>query len=88
MESKNAVAPSIVADSLAEEGANMKVAIKDVDAAWEFVQNAGPVDSNIDDKQLVRKLDRMLMPLMFMCYYLQYTDKTLCKQFYNDLESH
>lgn len=78
MDSKHISAPSVRADSLADES-NMKVAMKDVDAVWQFVQNAGPVDRTIDDKKLVRKLDWMLMPLMFMCYYLQYTDKTLCK---------
>ncbi|KAI1621236.1 major facilitator superfamily domain-containing protein [Exophiala viscosa] len=37
---------------------------------------AGEVTS-IDDKKLLRKIDWLLMPLMFSVYYLQYTDKTL-----------
>lgn len=32
---------------------------------------------DVDEKQLMRKVDWRLMPLMLMCYYLQYTDKTL-----------
>lgn len=31
----------------------------------------------VDEKALVRKIDWMIMPLMFGCYFLQYLDKTL-----------
>jgi len=33
--------------------------------------------SAIGEKQLVRKIDWMIMPLMWSCYCLQYLDKTL-----------
>ncbi|EXJ59209.1 hypothetical protein A1O7_06641 [Cladophialophora yegresii CBS 114405] len=52
---------------------------KDVDAALGFLRNnaaSGEV-VHIDEKKLMRKVDWMVMPLMFACYYLQYTDKTL-----------
>jgi hypothetical protein len=53
---------------------------KDVDAALSFLRaNANVETSNIDEKKLMRKVDWMIMPLMFACYYLQYTDKTLCE---------
>ena len=65
--------------SIADEEQQLKhVATKDVDAAWQFIQNAAPSDTVIDDGKLLRKLDWMLMPLMFACYFLQYSDKTLC----------
>ncbi|KAH8805071.1 major facilitator superfamily domain-containing protein [Xylogone sp. PMI_703] len=55
------------------------IAAKDVDEALVFLQNNLDVGQvvHIDDKKLMRKVDWMLMPLMFACYYLQYTDKTL-----------
>lgn len=53
-------------------------AVKDADAALQFVYNADYGEqTEIEEKGFVRRLDWMLMPLMFMCYYLQYTDKTL-----------
>ncbi|KAL3420336.1 allantoate permease [Phlyctema vagabunda] len=33
--------------------------------------------TEIDEKKLLRKIDWMVMPLMFACYILQYLDKTL-----------
>ena len=53
------------------------IVIDNVDVALGFVQNAGPLDESIRESKLMRKVDWMLMPLMFGCYYLQYTDKTL-----------
>lgn len=55
---------------------------KDVDAALGFLRsNAASNDAavDIDEKKLMRKVDWMVMPLLFSCYYLQYSDKTLCK---------
>lgn len=52
---------------------------RDVDAALSFLRaNADTGQSvDIDENKLMRKVDWMMMPLMFACYYLQYTDKTL-----------
>ncbi|KIW91200.1 uncharacterized protein Z519_08095 [Cladophialophora bantiana CBS 173.52] len=52
---------------------------RDVDAALGFLRaNASAGQAvDIDEKKLMRKVDWMIMPLMFACYYLQYTDKTL-----------
>ncbi|KIW31642.1 hypothetical protein, variant [Cladophialophora immunda] len=52
---------------------------RDVDAALGFLRaNAQAGQAvDIDEKKLMRKVDWMIMPLMFACYYLQYTDKTL-----------
>ena len=54
------------------------VSTKDVDEAFRFLSDVD-VDRavQVDDKKLMRRVDWMLMPLMFACYYLQYTDKTL-----------
>ncbi len=30
-----------------------------------------------DEARLLRKIDWMIMPLMWLCYFLQYLDKTL-----------
>lgn len=59
------------------EGDYKQFAAGDVDEAFQFLHNAHSVDANINERKFIRKVDWMLMPLMFMCYYLQYTDKTL-----------
>ncbi|EME46888.1 hypothetical protein DOTSEDRAFT_169727 [Dothistroma septosporum NZE10] len=56
--------------------------IKDLhnaDAALKFLQHesSAPPMSAEDGKKLTRKIDWMIMPLMWMCYCLQYLDKTL-----------
>jgi hypothetical protein len=55
------------------------IASKDVDEALQFLHaNAATAHlTEIDEKRLMRKVDWMIMPLMFSVYYLQYTDKTL-----------
>lgn len=52
---------------------------KNVDEALYFLeQHRGEADmASVDEKKLMRKVDWMLMPLMFAAYYLQYSDKTL-----------
>lgn len=53
--------------------------IADADDALQFLRQhevTGEVVT-IDDKKLMRRVDWLLMPLMFSVYYLQYTDKTL-----------
>lgn len=37
---------------------------------------AGSIDT-VDDKTLYRKIDWHIMPLMFLCYLLQFLDKVL-----------
>lgn len=54
-------------------------AAEDVDEALKFL-NSDHGTANfeeVDEKALLRKIDWMLMPLMFLCYFLQYSDKTL-----------
>jgi hypothetical protein len=44
-------------------------------------QYAGnPEWSDVEEKYLVRKIDRKLMPLMFLTYGLQYYDKSMLSQ--------
>ena len=64
-------------------GPEKQVATKDADDALEFLrsQDETAVFDDVSEKKLMRKVDGMLMPLMFMCNYLQYTDKTLSKYF-------
>lgn len=50
------------------------------DAALEFLHKEdNGVSVNIDEKLLVRKIDWMIMPLMWAAYNLQYLDKVLSK---------
>ncbi|KAL0265127.1 hypothetical protein SLS55_001086 [Diplodia seriata] len=46
-------------------------------AAETTVLTAGELSDVVDEKALVRKIDRMVIPLMWCCYCLQYLDKTL-----------
>ncbi|ORY08602.1 major facilitator superfamily domain-containing protein [Clohesyomyces aquaticus] len=52
---------------------------KDGDEALEFLKDRHNVVEMTaeDEKRLVRKIDWMIMPLMWGCYVLQYLDKTL-----------
>jgi hypothetical protein len=52
---------------------------RDGDEALRFLKNqhnVGAMTVN-DEKKLLRKIDWMIMPLMWSCYCLQYLDKTL-----------
>lgn len=56
------------------------VIIQDGDAALAFLRNEDTriVSFTVDqERDLVRKIDWRIMPLMFCCYTLQYLDKTL-----------
>ena len=54
------------------------VNVEEVDAALVYLKNEGTaVMTEIDEKKLVRKIDWMIVPLMWCCYTLQYLDKTL-----------
>jgi len=66
-----------------DEKAPEKSAYKDADKALEFLRvnedgEEGTVVS-IDEKILVKKIDWMIVPIMFACYFLQYLDKSLRK---------
>jgi sugar phosphate permease len=53
--------------------------VRNADAALDFLRSEGVVRPMTaeDEKRLVRKIDFMIMPLMWCCYCLQYLDKTL-----------
>lgn len=53
--------------------------VRNADAALDFLRHEGSARpmSKQDEKKLLRKIDFMVMPLMFGCYCLQYLDKTL-----------
>ena len=58
--------------------AEKNIASGDVDEALKFLRDGGlSSTADIDEKALLRKIDWMMMPLMFCCYFLQYLDKTL-----------
>lgn len=50
------------------------------DAALEFLRAEDTLDvTEVDEKTLVRKIDWMIMPLMWAAYNLQYLDKVLSR---------
>ncbi|KAI9806537.1 MAG: hypothetical protein M1833_003724 [Piccolia ochrophora] len=51
----------------------------DADAALDFLHSRadGAALTEVNEKTLVRKIDWMIMPLMWAAYFLQYLDKTL-----------
>lgn len=53
--------------------------IADADAALDFLRHEQPVQQMTpeEERKLRRKIDWMVMPLMWSCYCLQYLDKTL-----------
>ncbi|KAJ5120463.1 MFS general substrate transporter [Penicillium bovifimosum] len=53
--------------------------VKDSDEALNFLrkQEVGDESQYVDEKALLRKIDWMVMPLMFCCYLLEYLDKSL-----------
>lgn len=55
---------------------------KDGDEALRFLKNQHAVGEMTaeEERKLVRKIDWMIMPLMWSCYCLQYLDKTLGKR--------
>jgi hypothetical protein len=67
----------------ADEKAPEKRAYKNADRALEFLQRNEESEVGtvvvVDEKALVRKIDWMIVPIMFACYFLQYLDKSLRK---------
>ena len=56
------------------------IATGKVDAALEFLRTEDvAVITEVDEKALVRKIDWMIMPLMWAAYNLQYLDKVLSR---------
>lgn len=54
------------------------VASSKADAALDFLQSGDSVSfSEVEEKALVRKIDWMIVPLMWAVYFLQYLDKIL-----------
>ena len=52
--------------------------IKDPDKAYQFLTSIGAADDvqpNIDIKRLRRKVDWHIVPIMFLCYTMQFIDK-------------
>lgn len=49
------------------------------DAALEFLREDTGVAVEVNEKALVRKIDWMIMPLMWAAYNLQYLDKVLSR---------
>lgn len=71
------------AREIKESGFGEKSVYKDADKALEFLRDNGESEEGgvvaVDEGVLVRKIDWMVVPIMFACYFLQYLDKSLCK---------
>jgi hypothetical protein len=62
------------------ETKNGLIATGNADAALEFLRSEDiAVITEVDEKALVRKIDWMIMPLMWAAYNLQYLDKVLSR---------
>lgn len=64
-----------IAPASIEKGSTTPVG---ADAALGFLQQQLGENGNsvqVDEKKLLRKIDFMIVPLMFLCYFLQYLDK-------------
>ncbi|CAK1363488.1 unnamed protein product [Cercospora beticola] len=72
-------APECVTDTFPEVGEVKDYVTHDGDAALDFLRQEADVRPMAaeDEKRLVRKIDWMIMPIMWVCYCLQYLDKTL-----------
>lgn len=69
----------VEAHSVSDDKTKAALVVKDGDEALRFLATeaiAGDF-SRVDEKALVRKIDWMIIPLMWCCYCLQYLDKTL-----------
>ena len=66
-------------DTVSLEEGKLSASIKDGDEALKFLrrEEMGDEIAQVDEKKLVRKIDFMIVPLMWSCYFLQYLDKTL-----------
>lgn len=47
------------------------------DAALYYIQNTTKTGSFANEKQLLRKIDWRIVPIMFACYTMQFIDKVL-----------
>lgn len=58
------------ASPLEGQAPSEKIAIRDGDEALDFLRNEeiGDEATLVDEKKLVRKIDIMIVPLMFFCY--------------------
>ncbi|KAK5118934.1 hypothetical protein LTR62_000145 [Meristemomyces frigidus] len=66
-----------VANDSVDDTHNEKSASKKADAALQYLRAGAGEVIDIDEKQLLRKIDLMVMPLMFGAYLSQYFDKSL-----------
>lgn len=63
----------------AEESVPEKTQYRDADKALDFLRHNENGDEHtlVDEKKLVKRIDWMIVPIMFCCYFLQYLDKSL-----------
>ena len=78
----SAMAPhddEVYAETAHNEENPEKTIFRDGDKALTFLRTEAGVGEgeDVDEKRLVRKIDWMIVPLMFCCYLLQYLDKSL-----------
>lgn len=64
-----------------------KAAYRDADKALEFLKfnETGDERDVVDEKKLAKRIDWMIVPIMFACYFLQYLDKSLRKSILDNI---
>lgn len=66
-----------------DDGASTKSPVNDynsadMDTAFNYIQNAGNNSGSlVSEKELLRKIDWRIVPIMFACYTMQFVDKIL-----------
>ena len=81
-ENDKSVGDDLILGQNEASGVASGVPSKDVDEALRFLKAEGTNDdwNNINERDILRKIDWHVMPILFCVYFLQYTDKTLCKE--------
>jgi len=77
-------------DSLESDHETPRSSSKEVDAAWQFLDSHRDNDTAVpaDERYLAalrRKIDWHIVPLMFMCYTMQFLDKVILNVSFNYL---
>ncbi|KAH8666921.1 allantoate permease [Xylariales sp. PMI_506] len=64
--------PRLPSADLADDGSS----VAPIDAAWKYLEGHQDAQSAISIKAVRRKVDFHIIPLMFLCYVMQFLDKT------------
>jgi len=67
----------VAVSSLPSSHGGDNVSASNVDVAWQFLDKHRDAAASVDIKALRRKIDWHIVPLMFLCYTMQFLDKVI-----------